>query len=181
MLTYDIAGRGVLHLSTLVLDLNGTVALDGKIISGVADRVKALQERGLSGYLLTADTRGRGAETAEALDLSLHRLHSGSERAQKRAFVEHLGADRVVAVGNGANAAEMLQAAAVGTVPPALLAADVVVQDICTALDLLLRPQRLIATLRREAPHEPAPTAGRSATQPARQVCSVKNLRDWAN
>lgn len=156
MLTYDIAGRGVLHLSTLVLDLNGTVALDGKIISGVADRVKALQERGLSGYLLTADTRGRGAETAEALDLSLHRLHSGSERAQKRAFVEHLGADRVVAVGNGANDAEMLQAAAVGiavlgtegTATPALLAADVVVQDICTALDLLLRPQRLIATLR---------------------------------
>lgn len=156
MLTYDIAGRGVLHLSTLVLDLNGTVALDGKIISGVADRVKALQERGLSGYLLTADTRGRGAETAEALDLSLHRLHSGSERAQKRAFVEHLGADRVVAVGNGANDAEMLQAAAVGiavlgtegTATPALLAADVVVQDICTALDLLLKPQRLIATLR---------------------------------
>ena len=156
MLAYDIAGRGVLHLSTLVLDLNGTVALDGKIISGVADRVKALQERGLSGYLLTADTRGRGAETAEALDLSLHRLHSGSERAQKRAFVEHLGADRVVAVGNGANDAEMLQAAAVGiavlgtegTATPALLAADVVVQDICTALDLLLKPQRLIATLR---------------------------------
>jgi P-type E1-E2 ATPase len=156
LLTYDIAGRGVLRLSTLVLDLNGTVALDGQIIPGVADRVRALQERGLSGYLLTADTRGRGAETATALGLSLHRLHSGSERAQKRAFVEHLGADRVVAVGNGTNDAEMLQAAAVGiavlgtegTATPALLAADIVVQDICAALDLLLKPQRLIATLR---------------------------------
>ena len=156
MLIYDIPGRGIIHLSTLVLDLNGTVALDGEIITGIEDRVRALQERGMGGYLLTADTRGRGAETAEALGLTLHRLHSGGERAQKRAFVEHMGADRVVAVGNGANDAEMLQSAAVGiavlgtegTATPALLAADVVAQDICAALDLLLKPQRLIATLR---------------------------------
>jgi P-type E1-E2 ATPase len=157
VLTYDIVGRGGLELATLVLDLNGTIATDGLVIPGVKERLRALQECGLRTYLLTADTRGRGAETAKALGLTLHRLCSGGgEAAQKRAFVESLGAESVVAVGNGANDAGMLQIAALGiavlgsegTATRALLAADVVVQDICAALDLLLKPQRLIAILR---------------------------------
>jgi P-type E1-E2 ATPase len=157
MLSYEIPGRGTLCISALVLDLNGTVAIDGEIIPGVAQRVRALQKRGLACYLLTADTRGLGAETADALELTLHRLHPGCERAQKRAFVEHLGAERVVAIGNGANDKEMLEAAAIGIVvlqaeglaTETLLAADIAVPDIQTALDLLSSPQRLIATLRR--------------------------------
>jgi hypothetical protein len=55
-------------------------------------------------------------------------LTPGDKAAQKRAFVESLRAERVAAVGNGA---------------------DLIVPDIGAALDLLLHPQRLIATLRR--------------------------------
>jgi P-type E1-E2 ATPase len=156
MPTYEIPGRGVLDLSTLVLDLNGTVALDGELISGVDERVNALKERGMDGYLITADTRGRGAETADALGLTLHRLHPGQESSQKRAFVQELGAEHIVAIGAGANDAAMLEVAAVGIVVlqaegaamATLYAADLVVPDIHAALDLLLKPQRLIATLR---------------------------------
>jgi soluble P-type ATPase len=68
-----------------------------------------------------------------------------------------LGAAQVAAVGNGANDEGMLRAAAVGiaviqqegTAVATLCAADVVVPDIRAALDLLIEPQRLIATLRR--------------------------------
>jgi len=88
MPTYEIPGQAKLDLSALVLDLNGTVALDGEIIPGVAARVQALQAQGITCYLLTADTRGLGAATAETLGLLLHRVAAGQEQRAKRAFVE---------------------------------------------------------------------------------------------
>jgi P-type E1-E2 ATPase len=79
------------------------------------------------------------------------------EASQKAAFVRGLGAEHVVAIGNGANDAAMLQKAAIGIAVlgpeglalEALLAADVVAPDILTALELLQDPARLVATLRR--------------------------------
>ena len=79
--------------------------------SNSGERLAALSLN-LQIHLLTADTRGQGAAMAAALhssfsilhsSLSLHRLTPGDEAAQKRAFVESLGAERVAAVGNGAN------------------------------------------------------------------------------
>ena len=152
----EIPGRGTLELSTLVLDLNGTIAIDGTVIAGLAERVAQLKTRGLEVYLLTADTRGNGAEIAAHLDIALHRLAPGSERAQKAAFVRQQGADQVAAIGNGANDAEMLAQAglgiavlqAEGLAVETWAAADLLVPDICSALDLLIEPKRLIATLR---------------------------------
>ena len=76
--------------------------------------------------------------------------------AQAPRLVERLGAERVVAVGNGANDAGMLQAAALGiaVLGPEGLAGEAwqaadVVAGIHQALDLLLHPRRLVATLRR--------------------------------
>jgi P-type E1-E2 ATPase len=155
-LTFDIPGRRLLELRYLALDLNGTVALDGQVLPGVADRMVVLTAR-VSVYLLTADTRGLGAATAERLGLRLHRLTPGGEARQKADFVRQLGAAHTAAVGNGANDARMLAAAGLGIAVlggeglalEALQAADVVVPGITAALDLLLHPKRLIATLRR--------------------------------
>jgi len=82
---------------------------------------------------------------------------SYNKRAQKAEFVNRLGAAGVVAIGNGANDAGMLEAAALsiavieceGASGEAIAAADVVVVGVANALDLLLNPRRLIATLRR--------------------------------
>jgi P-type E1-E2 ATPase len=156
MLTIEIPGYGRLALDHLALDLNGTLALDGEVLPGVAERLATLSPH-LQIHLLTADTRERGAATAAALGIRLHRLTLGDEAAQKRAFVESLGAKKVAAVGNGANDAEMLTVAALGVAvsgPEGLAQAawqnaDLIVPDINAALDLLLHPQRLIATLRR--------------------------------
>lgn len=152
----DIPGRGLLEPHHLVLDLNGTIALDGQLLPGVAERVAALRNQ-MTIYLLTADTRGSGATTAGQLDIQLHRLTPGQEAQQKVDFVRRLGAAHTVAVGNGANDAQMLAAARPGIAVlgreglaiAALQAADVLAPDITAALDLLLYPKRLIATLRR--------------------------------
>jgi P-type E1-E2 ATPase len=151
----DIPGRGRLSLGHLALDLNGTIACDGELLPGVVERMAALR-RHLQITLLTADTHGRAAATAEALGIGLQRIAAGEEAAHKAQFVRAAGAERVVAIGNGANDAEMLRAAALGIAVlgeeglavPALLAADVVAPGIAAALDLLLIPTRLRATLR---------------------------------
>jgi len=156
MLEIEIPGRGTLTLAHLVLDVNGTIALDGCLLPGVAERLRGISER-LAVHLLTADTHGRQDELDRALGLRATRL--GTDRSQVEQKAEHvrrLGAAAVVAVGNGANDALMLREAALGiavvggegAAGAALREADVVVTDVLAALDLLLNPRRLAATLR---------------------------------
>lgn len=150
-------------LEHLVLDLNGTVAVDGEVIPGVAERLAALSTH-LTIHLITADTRGLAEETGKMLNSQLVRIEPRYEAGQKRALVDRLTAglqvgkrSGVVAIGNGANDAAMLAAAPLGIAVlgpeglavETLRAADVVVARIEDALDLLLHPQRLVATLRR--------------------------------
>lgn len=152
----DIPGWKSVRLEHLALDVNGTVALDGEILPGVAERLAALSA-GLAIHLITADTQGRAAEIGAQIGAQLLHIRAGSEAGQKRALVELLGAEQTAAVGNGANDAEMLAVAALGIAvlgpeglaPATLQAADVVVGRIKDAFDLLLRPRRLVATLRR--------------------------------
>ena len=156
MIELSIPGRGSLRLLHLVTDVNGTLAVDGILIEGLAKRIASLQDR-LSVHLLTADTHGRQAAIDRQLGLTATRLSPGDEQNQKRAYVEKLGADCVVAIGQGANDAGMLKAAGLGicvmsqegAAIETLLAADVVSPDIITAFDLLDKPLRLVATLRK--------------------------------
>ena len=156
MIRLDIPGRGILELEHLVLDLNGTIAVDGEVLEGVSERLAALSES-LAVLMVTADTRGRAAAIAHQLGVGLVRVTPGDEADQKRTLVEQLGAEQVVVIGNGANDAWMLRAAALGVAvlgpeglaEEALRAANVVMASIHDALDLLLHPRRLVATLRR--------------------------------
>jgi P-type E1-E2 ATPase len=156
LIEVEIPGRATLALAHLVLDLNGTVALDGKLLPGLADRLAVLSPR-LIVHLATADTHGRAATVAEELGVRLALVHRGQETKEKQALVERLGAASVVAIGNGANDAGMLATAALGIAVlgqeglavAALGAGDLVVAHIHDALDLLLHPKRLVATLRR--------------------------------
>ena len=159
MLTVDIPGWRSLQLEVLLLDVNGTLTLDGDLLGGVDAGLKALVQVGmLDVQLVSADTFGRLDNIAAQLGVRAKRLEAGRpEAAQKADAVRQLGAERVVAIGNGANDAEMLGEAALGIaiVGPegvaagALAAADVVVLSINDALGLLRNPKRLIATLRR--------------------------------
>ncbi len=151
-----IPGRGTIVLRHAVFDVNGTLATDGVLIEGVAERLQALKDH-LEIHLLTADTHGGQAEIDHLLGLTAQRVRPGREREQKALYVSGLGAENVVAIGNGANDVGMLEIAAIGIAVlgteglngEALRTADVVVTSIHDALDLLLKPKRLSATLRR--------------------------------
>ncbi len=156
MLKIDIPSYKTLELQYLALDMNGTLALDGQLLPGVIERIERLRET-LVVILISADTHGGLAENAAQLGAQAVRLQPGNEAAQKAAWVASLGASMVVAVGNGANDVEMLRAAALGIAvlgeeglaTECLRAADVVAPSITAALDLLIHPRRLVATLRR--------------------------------
>ena len=159
MIEVDVPGYKVLRLHHLVLDVNGTLAVDGVLIPGVAERLAVLG-RALYVHLVTADTHGRQKEIDRQLGLEAVILAptgaGGSQREAKAALVRELGAESVVAMGNGNNDAAMIRAAALGIaiVGPeglateAWAAADVICWGITDALDLLRYPDRLRATLR---------------------------------
>jgi len=156
MIEVDIPGFTRFRFQHLVLDVNGTIAKDGRLLEGVQELLAALRPK-LDIHLVTADTHGNQEVIDKTLELTAVRIPSHNQVHAKLDYIERLGVDKVVAVGNGANDAAMLEHAALGIViigpegsaVESLLKAKVVVSDIRTALELLLYPKRLMATLRR--------------------------------
>jgi soluble P-type ATPase len=155
MIRIDIPGGTALRLEDLVLDFNGTLACDGVLLAGVRERLEGLSES-IRIHVVTADTFGRARVELADLRCQLCILEPSDQARAKLQFVARIGAERTACIGNGRNDALMMDAAALsiavvqaeGAAVQTLSAADVVARDIGEALDLLLNPQRLVATLR---------------------------------
>lgn len=151
----EIPGYKAFELKYLVLDYNGTIATDGTIPDPVKDRLRQLADE-LKIYVLTADTHGTARENCEELPLEIRTFPEGSAMDAKHRTVKELGIDSCVAVGNGRNDTLMLRESSLaiavtdreGMYSGLISEADVCVHKMEDALDLLLYPKRLIATLR---------------------------------
>ena len=156
MIELNIPGRGQFELEHLVCDVNGTLAVDGNLQDGVIRGLNTLRDR-LEVHLLTADTFGRQTVIDQQLSLEAVRIEPGEEAAKKSAYVNQLGAEKVVAIGQGANDSGMIEAACLGicilsvegAAVETLMAADLVLPDINSALELLEKPLRVVAGLRK--------------------------------
>lgn len=151
-----LPGGARLDLRHLLLDLNGTLARDGRVLPGVEGVVARVAEI-LDVRLLTADTFGTAGEVARALGAQLEVLPGGTPGGPVKAgVVQALGPASVAAMGNGVNDASMLRLAALGIAVlgpegcarEALEAARIAVKDPLEGLELFLYPDRLVATLR---------------------------------
>lgn len=155
MLAIAIPGFGDLKLEHLVLDYNGTLAVDGKLIPGVREALVALADH-VEIHVVTADTYACAGNELSGMPVKITIIPPESQADAKLAYVKELGTERVCAVGNGRNDRKMLAAAAVGIAlvqleggaGEAIAGAAVVAIDVHNALDLLRCPRRLIATLR---------------------------------
>jgi soluble P-type ATPase len=155
MLDLTIPGFGRLELTDAVCDYNGTLAADGMLLQGVHARIELLGTL-MRVHVVTADTFGSAATQLQGLPCAVTILGVEAQAESKRVFVQKLGSEHVVAIGNGRNDRMMLDEAALGIAvcgaeglaAEALQASKVVVRDVVDALDLLLRPKRLVATLR---------------------------------
>ena len=156
MVICTVPGYGALHLEHCVSDFSGTLSEDGRLLPGVRERIEQLSAL-MRCHILTADTHGRAAQELEGLDCIVKFLVSDDHTCEKRRYIEGLGAQSVFAIGNGNNDAGMLRAARVGVAVclaegcsgETAAAADILVRSPLDALDLLLKTNRLIATLRR--------------------------------
>jgi soluble P-type ATPase len=155
MITIDIPGSKKFQLNHLVLDYNGTLACDGILFEGVEQKLDELSAQ-IQIHVLTADTFGQVKAVVAGLACQLSILPPGNQHLGKLNYVEALGPETTVCIGNGRNDRLMLQEAALGiavlqeegTAVEAILAADVVAPDILAALNLLTNPLRLVASLR---------------------------------
>ena len=139
----------------LVLDYNGTLAVDGAILPGVRRKLRLLA-RQIQIHVVTADTFGSAARELARLPCKLTVVPAKSQDVTKQKYVAALGRDESICIGNGANDRKMLRTAGLGIAViqreglavQALLTADVICRDILDALEILEHPQRLAATLR---------------------------------
>ena len=145
-----------LEVSHIVLDYNGTLASHG--IVSVQTREVLHQLTALYHvYVITADTFGTVKQELEAFDLEVIVLSSKDHTAEKAQLIQKLGVTQTVAMGNGNNDALMLEHAVVsialigseGCAVETMQAADIVCSSISDAMELLIHPKRLVATLRR--------------------------------
>lgn len=156
MITVDIPRYRRIDAEHLVLDYNGTLAIDGNIIDGVKSMLNKLSER-LKIHILTADTFGMAKESLKDVNCHLKILKSDIEDIEKVSYIEELNEATVIAIGNGSNDSLMLKEAAIGIAliqkegasVQALTNADIVCTSILDALELVENPLRIKATLRR--------------------------------
>lgn len=155
MLEIDIPGFDQLKIAHVVMDYNGTLALDGHLQLGVREDLRCLAKI-FRLHVITADTNQRAASQLEGLPVTLRVIPAEAQAETKLEYVRELGADQVVAIGNGRNDRLMLKAAALGiaviqkegTAAAAIQNADILAPNIADALELLKHPRRLVSTLR---------------------------------
>jgi soluble P-type ATPase len=148
----ELPGAAALVLDHLLLDINGTLTRDGRLLDGAAEAFAGLHGP-VSVRPLSADSFGTAQATADELGAQLEHISHGHA---KRICAERLGAGRCAAIGNGRNDVGMLSAVALGiaVIGPegaalqAVAAADVICTSVLDALALLHEPARMTATLR---------------------------------
>jgi len=155
MIGIDIPGWGNIEIENIVLDLNGTIATDGKIPSEVKEKINSLSKK-TKIYILTADTQGTASVEISDMEVELVKVSEKDSAEVKLRVLESLDPTSTVAIGNGNNDHLILKEAALGIAvlgdegisASTMKNADIVVKNISDALDLFLKPKRLMATLR---------------------------------
>ncbi len=155
MIAINVPGLADMRLNYLVLDFNGTLAADGKLIRGTATRLNAISRR-LELHVVTADTFGSASAQLSNIRCALHIVKGAHQDVQKERMVRKLGPEHTVCIGNGRNDMRMLKASRLGICvvgsegasASAMSAADICVTGITDALEMLLKTERVKATLR---------------------------------
>lgn len=150
---YQVTGVGEIEINTIVLDLNGTLAVKGIIPDGVKERLLKLKELGIAVTLFTGDQRGNAQELCDDLGISFSKAKTSEDK--ERLFLE-LDPETTAAIGNARIdngkfkhakvSVATLQAEGIHT--GILEHVDVIVPSINDALDLFIDPDIFGATMR---------------------------------
>ena len=156
MISIDIPGKGKMKIENLVLDFNGTIAYDGTIKDGIREKIQLLNEKDINIYILTADTYNLAKEQCADLPVELQIFDQDNAAISKREIFNKIDSQTTMTIGNGNNDVELFEESILsvavvgdeGCAVKAIFSADIITNNIIDAIDLLLNPQRIKATLR---------------------------------
>ena len=159
MIHIDIPGVGALEIERVVTDYTGTHAFGGRLTDAVRSRLTRLADL-VEIHVLTSDTFGTARAELAGLPVTVQLLTGAGHDEQKAAYAMTLDPRHLAAFGNGQNDRLLLKtvkeagglAVAVdngeGCAVETLLNASIFIRGSENALDLLLEPNRVKATLR---------------------------------
>jgi len=147
--------KSKIQITDLILDYNGTLAVDGKLLPGVKDLLIHLSEK-LTIHIITADTFGTVQTQLKDIPCCLSILPPENQAEEKLKYLQKTGSHQSICIGNGKNDNLMIKDAVIGiaviqkegAVSESIVNADIICTNIVDALELILNPLRLIATLR---------------------------------
>jgi len=147
----EIPNVDTFNIKNILLDYNGTIAESGQILE--IDSYLQSLSKNYNVYIVSGDTFGNVKAVMKDHDVTCIITHNAQE---KLAFLNRLGPQETIAIGNGSIDAQMLYAAAIGIVVlgqegcsmKALMNGDILVKSISDAFDMILQPLKLIATLK---------------------------------
>ncbi|AHF96856.1 MAG: HAD family hydrolase [Desulfurella sp.] len=151
----EILSVGKIVLKRIILDFNGTLATSGVLIKETKDILEKLS-KAFDIHIVTGDTFSSAKEQLKGLNVKTIIAPLIDQITFKLEYAKSIGLSNLVAIGNGKNDSLMLKYAKLGICVigkeganlEALQNSDIIVCDIVSALELLLYPKRLVATLR---------------------------------
>ena len=154
MKTIQIPDFGSIHISDIVCDYNGTLAVDGILLPGVSEAINNISDINI--HVITADTFGLAKKQLSDTNCKLTICPKENQTQWKLDYINSLNPEKCVCIGNGRNDQLMLKNAALGIVliqregasTETLLNSDIVCTSIIHALEYFSNTKRLIATLR---------------------------------
>ncbi len=150
---YEIPNAEPIELNTVVLDLNGTLSVNGVVPEGAKERLQRLRDLGFKIILFTGNQRGNADQLCGELGIEFVVAKTAAEKEEQMLKLEIA---KCVAIGNARidigtfkhAKLSILTLQAEGIHTGALEHADIIVPSINDALDLLLNKDSLCATMR---------------------------------
>lgn len=154
MILIERPGQEALQIDHLLIDFEGTLAMDRRVHPKAKDKINLLSKR-LKIYIFAKEEKERVEEVLRRVRAEIVFLNQGDSSKQKLEFLNSLGGFRTAVIGNGVDDLPMLKEAALGMVilgkegtSGALIqVANLIFTNVIDALDFLLKPLRQRATL----------------------------------
>lgn len=156
MISIQRSGMGSLDIHFVLIDFEGTLAMDGRVHPKAKDKVNLLSKRATL-YIVTKSSREKVEETLRKMTVEILYVPEGDSSQQKLNLLQRLGPHQTAVIGNGLDDARIMEQAGLGmcvigkegSSAEAVAKADLVVTHVLDALDFLLKPLRQRATLGR--------------------------------
>ncbi len=154
MIILQKPGGPHLEIESLLIDYEGTLAIDGRVHPKAKDKINLLSKR-INIYILAKGEKEKVEERLKNVKAEVLFLQEGETTRQKLELLKKVGPERALAIGNGLDDGPLLEEAGFsicvigqeGASGKALQKADLIVTDIIHGLDFILKPLRQKATL----------------------------------